>query len=324
MKPISIAIMALALITSGCVLDFSPPPIATAGQNQPGGNTPIIVMATPTLTAPPPPPTAVPALSTSLLRNSKLQFTSADGTLRTAAFQDGTFQQGTDPAQPGYVQMLMGEKIAFGDLNSDGVEDAAITIVENFGGSGSFVSLLAITNQNGIPTAAASTIVDDRPMLEELSIQNGKIYLAATIHGIQDPMCCPTLQTKRFYALAANNLVMLKFSSRLPEGTERAIQIDSPVHGDGFSQPFVIKGSVSVSPFENSLACIIHPEGSLEEIEKSAINVNAEEIGGPGTFELLIDPAKINLKGNIRIEIADFSLADGTYIASNSVTVQLK
>ena len=52
-----------------------------------------------------------------------------------------------------------------------------------------------IANDNGKLTFQNSTMVDDRPELNALSIGGGEIFLDAVIHGTDDPMCCPTLRT---------------------------------------------------------------------------------------------------------------------------------
>jgi len=81
-----------------------------------------------------------------------------------------------DPAQTGYVSVTLGEKIAFGDLNADGVNDAAITIAENYGGSGCLCFGVAVLNQGGQPNPVATALIDDRPMINDLSIKNGEIF----------------------------------------------------------------------------------------------------------------------------------------------------
>lgn len=324
MKKLFFIFLLLATSISGCVLDFSPPPISTQEQNQAPTSPPVVIMATPTLT-PLSPSTPTPSvLSIDSLRNATLEITGSDNIHRTITLKDGKYQQGTDSSQAGYITVSLGEKIALGDLNHDGLEDAALTLVENFGGSGSFVSLIAVINQNGIPSAAASRLIDDRPIINNLSIQNEKITLSATIHGIQDPMCCPTFETTQYYELAGEKLVMQQFSSKSFSGTEEVITIDSPANGSEISAPFMLKGSITVSPFENNLGCLIYPEGASEPTQQFGIDVSAADFGAPGTFEVSLDPATLNLKGRIRIEIADFSAADGRYLASNSVTVLLK
>ena len=183
---------------------------------------------------------------------------------------------------------------------------------------------MAVLNQAGQPNAVADALIDDRPMLNALDIQNGEILVDATIHGVNDPMCCPALPSKRAYRLVENRLVLSMFSSTAAGGVERVIQVDSPASGTEISGPFVIKGSVSISPFENTLGYTVFVTGAKDPVLQASFVVQGDGLGGPGTFELPIDPAKINFKGPIRIEISDVSAADGSYLALRSVFVVLK
>ena len=81
--------------------------------------------------------------------------------------------------------------IAFGDLNGDGLPDAAVFLAENGGGTGVFVSLVVVINQAGQPVQAGSVFIDDRPIIAGVEIVDGKIGVTATIHGNQRPRLLP-------------------------------------------------------------------------------------------------------------------------------------
>ena len=83
----------------------------------------------------------------------------------------------------------------------DGKDEVAALVSENYGGTGVFVFLAVYADVNGTLTFQTSTMVDDRPQLNALSIENGEIFLDAVIHGPDEPMCCPTLRTTRHYRL---------------------------------------------------------------------------------------------------------------------------
>jgi putative hemolysin len=68
---------------------------------------------------------------------------------------------------------------AFGDLNGDGVEDAAAVVWWSGGGSGTFVHLAAMLNDRGAPRQAAVIFLGDRTNVETLAIKEGKIIVAA-------------------------------------------------------------------------------------------------------------------------------------------------
>jgi hypothetical protein len=99
------------------------------------------------------------------------------------------------------------EPYAFGDLDGDGVDDAAVLLVENSGGSGSFVYLAAVLNSNGSPVNMATTLLGDRAQVEELTIEEGRIKVKMLTHGPEDPMCCPSQESSETYTLVGDELV---------------------------------------------------------------------------------------------------------------------
>jgi hypothetical protein len=99
------------------------------------------------------------------------------------------------------------EPYALGDLNGDGVADAAVLLVENSGGSGSFVYLAAVLDSAGSPDNVATTSLGDRVQPQSLAIGDGQIDLQLIGFGPNDPLCCPTQQEDQTYALQGGQLV---------------------------------------------------------------------------------------------------------------------
>jgi len=103
--------------------------------------------------------------------------------------------------------VLFIEPYALGDLNGDGAEDAAVLLVENSGGSGSFVYLAAVLNQDGKPENKATVLLEDRAQVKSLTIADGQITVELVTHGPEDPMCCPSQEETRVYKLEGNQLI---------------------------------------------------------------------------------------------------------------------
>ncbi|UCC64504.1 MAG: META domain-containing protein, partial [Anaerolineae bacterium] len=97
--------------------------------------------------------------------------------------------------------------LVFGDLDGDGVDDAAAILVADPGGSGTFYSLEAVRNESGEPVHLASYALGDRAQIRSLAIEGGQITLEMVTHGPDDPMCCPTQIVRNTYALEAGQLV---------------------------------------------------------------------------------------------------------------------
>jgi uncharacterized lipoprotein YbaY/LysM repeat protein len=102
---------------------------------------------------------------------------------------------------------LLDQFTARGDLNGDGVDDAAVVLAENSGGSGTFIYLAAVVNQDGMPVNQATVLLGDRAQIDSLAIENGEIVVSMVTHGPDDPMCCPTQQAIKTYQLQGDQLV---------------------------------------------------------------------------------------------------------------------
>jgi hypothetical protein len=119
--------------------------------------------------------------------------------------KNGTYQAGTI-AEANYL-LVNFETAALGDLNNDGKNDAAVIYFSNGGGSGSFVVLGAMLNQDGNPVQVASEDLGDRVVVKSLAIRGGKIVLTMLLHGPKDSMAEPTVKQTRTYRLAGDKLV---------------------------------------------------------------------------------------------------------------------
>lgn len=125
------------------------------------------------------------------------------GELGTVRLTNGVFinQYGEGATQMHRVTL---EKIAFGDLNGDGLDDAAVILAWQNGGSGTFKYLVAIQNSSGLPQQIDSILLGDRVQVSAMSIAAGSAALEELTHAPLDPMCCPSQQVKQSYMLRAN------------------------------------------------------------------------------------------------------------------------
>lgn len=100
------------------------------------------------------------------------------------------------------------EPVAFGDLDQDGMNEAAAVIVSNTGGSGSFYTLEIFDNQGGSPAQMASFDLGDRIKIRGIGIQKGTIFIESVIPAEGESISQPTLLTLSSYALANGQINM--------------------------------------------------------------------------------------------------------------------
>mgnify|MGYP000847469560 CR=1 FL=1 len=219
------------------------------------------------------------------------------------------------------VEML--PEIAIGDLNDDQVDDAALLLAENGGGTGVFVSLVVVASNGDEYEQVGSFAIDDRPIIQSLAIQDGEILLKAIIHDVDDAMIEPTLKVKETFRLFNQFLTITSLSSTNRGGIERSIRLDLPVDGSEVSNPVQIKGSMPVAPFENNLSLTVYDLNGLV-LYQSGFMVTADNPGEPATFDSSVIIENLPANTWVRLELAELSMADGSLININSVLVKIQ
>lgn len=236
---------------------------------------------------------------------------------------DGKYQQGTDSTTLDFAYIGLTQFVSVGDITGDGVNEIAAIFIENYGGTGNFSFLTIYSNVNGQPVFLTSTIIDDRAMINSMSIESGEIYLDAIVHGAQDGGCCPTLETTRRYSLVNNQLRITNYTTAAPEGAQRIVEISSPTNAAEVTGSVQVSGTVSIAPFENNLSYFVYDEAG-NQISAGPIPVTAPDFGAPGTFDGTIALDGIPSGTIIYIEIQDISAADGFWLAMDAVKLLVK
>jgi hypothetical protein len=280
--------------------------------------------AVPTATLQPPKPTdtlvptANPGLTVEMLRNGSYHGAFFD---RTFDLVDGAYSNGsaTDPYS---VRML--DVYALGDLNGDGAGDAAIILVENTGGTGQFESLVVVLNMGGAAVQAGQVPLGDRVRINSVAIEAGAITLDMVVPGPNDPMCCPSQPETQTYRMVESSLWLTRLTSRTPTDQERSLTVLAPAEGAEVTNPFTINGSVTIAPFENTLAChILLPDGT--KVNEFPLMVDSGgEMGAPGTFTHTFDLGNAGITGPVIFQFLDISAADGSTLALGSVLLNIK
>jgi predicted small lipoprotein YifL len=153
-------------------------------------------------------PEPPPPLTVEMLMNAEYHSEwPAEG---VAKLTDGEYEEEIVPGAASKLTIVVyPDMYAFGDLNGDGVDDAAVVLATSGGGSGTFISLEAVLNDQGTPKHVASAELGDRTKVESVAIESGQIIVELVTHGPDDPMCCPTVEATQKYKLQGDTLVQI-------------------------------------------------------------------------------------------------------------------
>lgn len=307
-----ILVLALAILACNIqsVTPTVPPPlpIITDTSTPPAPVVPLI-----TDTVPSGPPPASGGLTLDMLRNATYHAPYYD---RTVTLVNGSYSEGSGAST---YSVQMAAVYGMGDLNGDGKADAGVILAENGGGSGSFESLIAVLDQGGAPHQTSFVKLGDRVQINSADISSGVIHLNMVVPAPGDPACCPSLPEKQNYWLIGNNLWLMRLNSTIG-GTERIINVDSPAIWSTVANPFTVSGSMSVLPFENTLAYHIYlVNGTL--VNSSSFTVTPSG-GTGGTFLHSFNLSGAGITDWVIIQFIDTSAADGSTIALGSVILK--
>jgi heat shock protein HslJ len=94
----------------------------------------------------------------------------------------------------------------FGDLDGDGVQEAAGFLTESSGGSGSYTYLAIVDTDNGQYKNVATRNLGDRVMVRALRFEQGALELDVVAAGPKEAACCPSLKVHKTYRYTEGKL----------------------------------------------------------------------------------------------------------------------
>jgi hypothetical protein len=238
---------------------------------------------------------------------------------RSVLLSDGKYEGGSG-ADYLLVQLL--PQAAFGDFNGDGWEDAALLISEYTGGTGTFVSIsVMIANDTGY-IQLTPIHIDDRPLINSLTVQDGNVVLDAVVHGVADSMADPTKAVVETFSVIGTNLVLTRVDSTI-SGAYRTISISGPTAGQEVNGTVHLTGSMPIAPFENTLVYRVYDENNTV-IGQGPFMVSAADMGAPATFDVEITLPSVSTGAKLRIELQETSMANSSTLCLASVQVVVK
>ena len=133
----------------------------------------------------------------------------------TAPLTNGEYSEAAAEGSATQTRVMLTDYIALGQIDDQYV--AAVILVTDPGGSGTFYDLVLMGFENGEAYPLASTSLGDRVQINSINITlDGIIVIDMITHGDDDPMCCPTKHVIQTYALQNGELVQT--SSETVEG----------------------------------------------------------------------------------------------------------
>ncbi len=121
--------------------------------------------------------------------------------------EDGAFTYAFIPGAASVERYLLYRGVAFGDLNGDQVEDAAVILVHVSAGTGTFYHLAAVLNEGGKPRPQEAVFLGDRIVIEQVEVTRGEVALLFRTYRDEEPFgSTPTLQMAQRYRLSGQTL----------------------------------------------------------------------------------------------------------------------
>ncbi len=133
--------------------------------------------------------------------------------MRTVTLRDGSFEAEAAPGSASRIAVRLADLGAFGDLDGDEDPDAAVVTTTSGGGTGVFVDVVAVRNEDGAARPAARELLGDRVLVREVRIDDRRIIVRLRTRGAADPLTRLTQETTRRYALDGDRLTLVDESS---------------------------------------------------------------------------------------------------------------
>ncbi|MDM8531299.1 META domain-containing protein [Anaerolineales bacterium HSG25] len=117
----------------------------------------------------------------------------------TATLVNGEHNEEAAPSSASTNTVTLTDNIAYGELN--GQPSAVAVLYSSGGGSGTFGSLAVMVDQDGVATNITNANLGDRVKINSLTVADNQVTIDMVQAGPDDPMCCPSQQVIKTFAL---------------------------------------------------------------------------------------------------------------------------
>ncbi len=101
---------------------------------------------------------------------------------------NGRAEVSAAPGSASTVQTMIFGQSMRGDLNNDGAADAALLLVQNSGGSGTFYYIAAALNEGDVAKGTNAILLGDRIAPQTLELRNGQVIVNYAVRKPGEPM----------------------------------------------------------------------------------------------------------------------------------------
>lgn len=160
-----------------------------------------------------PPPVARPSVSSpgsgqvltlETLHNASFPLPEANGNL--IKFTEGKFRGPVVLGSTEETRFVILDRLGRGDLDGDGIEDAALLMVKDPTGDTPECTLWAVINQGGVPDPRGAIVLGQKVLVGGMTIEALKIYVDIVRPGPEDVEGMPVRRIKESYKLLGSRL----------------------------------------------------------------------------------------------------------------------
>ena len=205
MTKINLLTILLSAVLTACTTGLKAPPSTETGSPAERGT------STPALTGQ---PSETPEHGLDLEKLGNLEYPLEYPKDGKAKLVDGEFREQAAPDSATETIIKLSDFYAFGKRN--GSPAAAVVLVSDPGGSGTFYDLALVVYQDGTPTVLGTAYLGDRVNLEGLEFADEEIVVEMVVQAEDDPMARPTRHVRNTYHLEGDRLE-LKMSESIPQ-----------------------------------------------------------------------------------------------------------
>lgn len=105
-----------------------------------------------------------------------------------------------------FTKLYTGASVAYGDLDADGISEAAFVVVSRSGGSGTFYDLAVVKNEDGRAVWVDSKMLGDRIVANVIRVENGMLFVDMFDHGPGEPLAVATAPVTKKFELRGKEL----------------------------------------------------------------------------------------------------------------------